>query len=369
MLGTWAFTSFLSLQLSHLFHPVTLAASLPTLALPDHDASTLPLRTQRDTNLAIVNPASGSTASLTAPNNEVSVLFYDEGSAIPPSELLTTLSAAIAAVHVYLPDSADYPISTIFEKTISFPETTGNSVSVAIFDYSHRLSWLQLSDALMRVEEYMLATSEPGHSIAHSQTLDFSIWTAEVGGGWIEVAHGVVKVVAGDRAVGKRSLLSTPTLQLTNVNSSSPSLSAPTLPIIYTVAINLDLNITSLGADIPGACIITTIEDAYSDIVLKHEDIDSPIPFNEPYSFNKTFGPWTQRENVKIQISAYRGKELTWAVLYLILYGLKEFMELTGLFNELAFKIEDKRAGTLGKGQIEYRPAVEMASVERLRMV
>lgn len=369
MLGTWAFTSFLSLQVSHLILPVTLAASLPPLALPNYDPSTLPLRTQKDTNLAIVNPASGSTASLTAPNKEVSVLFYNEGSAIPPSELLTALSATIAAVRVYLPDSASYPISTIFEKNTSFPETTGNSVSVAVLECFQRLSWLQLSDALMMVEEYMLGTSEPGHSIAHSQTLDFSIWTAEVGRGWIDVAHGVVKFAVGDRAVGKRSLLSTPTLQLTNVNSSSLSLSAPTLPIIYTVATNLDLNITSLGTDILPTQIITTIEDAYSDIVLNHEDIDSPIPFNEPYSFNKTFGPWTERVNAKIEISAYRGKELTWAVLYLLLYGLKEFMELTGLFNALAFEIEDKRAGTLGRGQVEYGPAGEMASVERLRMV
>ena len=217
----------------------------------------------------------------------------------------------------------------------------------------------------MIVEEYMLGTSGPGHPVAHSQTLDFYIQLKELGGGWIDVAHGVVKFVAGDGAVGKRSLLINPTLQLANVNSSSPSLSAPTLPIIFNVATNLDLNITSLGTHIPPATIITTIEGAYSDIILTHDDIDSPIPFDEPYSFTKTFGGRTQPVNAKIEISAYRGKDLTWGFAYMLLFGLKKFMQETGHYNELEFEIEDLRLGRLGRGVVEYRPGFGMASVER----
>ena len=370
MLAIWVFTSFSSLQLAHLFFSVTSASSLPRLALPNNGPSTLRPRFQKNTNLVLVNPASSSAAPLTAPNNVVSVHFHNEGAAIPLSELFATLAATMSAVRAYLPDSASFPISNVFEKSVSFPETTGNSVSVTVHDYFQRLSWLQLSQALILVEEYMLGTSGPGHPIAHSQTLDFYIQLREIGGGWIDVAHGVVKFAAGHRAVGKRSLLILPTLQLTNVNSSSPSLSAPTLPIIFNVATNLDLNITSLGTHIPPATIITTIEAAYSDIILTHEDIDSPIPFDEPYSFNKTFGR-TQPVNAKIEISAYRGKEkeVTWGLLYMLLYSLKKCVQEMGLYNAMGFEIEDKRLGRLGRGVVEYRPGVGMASVERLRMV
>ena len=369
MLGTLIVTSFLSLQVSQFLSSVTQAASLPPLALPNNGPSTLLPGTQKNKNLAIVNPASSSTASLTAPNNVVSVLFYNQGSAIPLSELRTTLSATIAAVRAYLPYYASYPISAIFEKNVSFPETTGDSVSVTVFDFFLGLSWLHLSAALMLVEEYLLGTSGSGHPLAHSQTLDFYIRIVRVGGGWTEMAHGVVNFAAGGRAVGKRDLLITPTLQLTNVNSSSPSLSAPTLPIIYRVATNLDLNITSLGTHIPPATILTTIEAACSDIILTHTDIDSPIPFNEPYSFDETFGTRTQLVNAKIEISAYRGKVVTWGLLYMLLYGLKNFMEETGLYNALELEIEDVRAGRLGRGKVEYRPAVEMASMEVLKTV
>ena len=368
MLGVWAFTSFSSFQLAQLFLSLTLAGSLPPLALPDNGPSTLSPRTQQDTNLVLVNPASSSTASLTAPNNAVSVHFHNKGAAIPLSELFATLAATMSAVRAYIPDSASYPISNVFEKNVSFPETTGNSVSVTVYDYFQWLSWLQLSQALMLVEEYMLGTTGQGHPIAHSQTLDFYIQLRDAGGGWIDVAHGVVKFAAGHGAVGKRSLLILSNLQSTNVNSSSPSLSAPTLPIIFNVATNLDLNITSLGTHIPPATIIKTIEAAYSDIILTHEDIDSPI--KEPYSFSKTFGR-TEHVNAKIEISAYRGKEqeVTWGLLYMLIYRLKKCIEEMGLYNAMEFEIEDKRLGRLGRGVVDYRPGTGMASVERLRTV
>ena len=368
MLGTWAYTSFSSLQLAQLFFSVTLATSPPSLVLDNNGPSMLRPRFQKNTNLLLVNPASSSAAPLTAPNNAVSVHFHNEGSAIPLSELFATLAATMSAVRAYLPDSASYPISNVFEKNVSFPETTGNSVSVTVYDYFQWLSWLHLSQALMIVEEYMLGTTGQGHPISHSQTLDFYIQLRDAGGGWIDVAHGAVKFAAGQRAVGKRSLLIMPTLQSTNINSSSPSLSAPTLPIIFNVATNLDLNITSLGTHIPPATMITTIEAAYSDIILTHEDIDSPI--NEPYSFNKTFGR-TELVNAKIEISAYRGKEkeVTWGLLYLLIYRLNKCIQEMGLYNAMEFEIEDKRLGRLGRGVVEYRPGAGMASVERLRMV
>ncbi|KAM0805839.1 hypothetical protein BDR22DRAFT_906442 [Usnea florida] len=365
MLGIWAFTSFLSIQVSQLFSPVTLATSLPQLALPNDGPSTLPPRSQQGTNLALVNPASSSATSLTAPNNDVSVHFHNEGTAIPPNELLTTLSAAMGAVRAYLPESASYPISNVFEKNVSFPETTGDSVSVTVHDYHQWLSWLQLSKALMLVEEYMLGTSRLEHPIAHSHTLDFYIQLENLGGEWINVAHGVVNFVAGHGAVGKRSLLINPALQLANVNSSSPSLSAPTLPIIFHVAVNLDINITSLGAHIPPSTILTTIEAAYSDVILTHEDIDAPIPYDEPYSFNKTFGPKTDPVHAKIEVSAYRGKEITWGLLYLVLYGLRKCVQEMGLYYVLGFEIDDTRLGRLGRGEVEYRPGFGLASVER----
>lgn len=370
MLGIWALTLFSSFQLTHLFFSVTRATSSPPLAVPNNGPNTLPPGTQKYTKLVLVSPASSSAASLTAPDNAVSVHFHNEGAAIPLSELFATLGAAMSAVRAYLPDSASYPISNVFEKNVSFPETTGNSVSVTVYDYFERLSWLQLSQALILVEEYMVGTSGSGHPIPHSQTLDFYIQIMGAGGGWIDVAHGVVKFAAGHRAVGKRSLLILPTLQSTDVNSSSPSLSAPALPIIYRVAMNLYLNITSLGTHIPPATIITTIEAAYTDIILEHEDIDSPIPFGEPYSFNETFGK-TQLVNAKIEISAYRGKEkdVTWGLLYMLLYGLNKCVQEMGLYNALGFEIEDLRLGRLGRGMVEYRPVVGMASVEQLRMV
>ena len=361
MLGNWVFTSFLSLQLAQLFSPVTLAASVPSLALPHNGPSTLRPRTQKDTNLVLVNPTSSGTASLTAPNHAVSVHFHNEGAAIPLSELFATLSATMSAVRAYLPDSALYPISNVFEKNVSFPETTGNSVCVTVNDYFQWLSWLQLSQALSIVEEYMLGTSGPGHPVAHSQTLDFYIQLMEAGGGWIDVAHGLVKFAAGHPAVGKRSSLINPALQLTNANSSSPSLSAPTLPIIFNVARNLDLNITSLEIHIPPARIIATIEGAYTDIILTHEDIDSPIPYDNPYSFNKSFGARTQPVHAKIEISAYRGKEVTWGLLYMLLFGLKRFMQETGHYNVLEFEIEDLRAGRLGRGEVDYQPGFGLA--------
>ena len=365
MLGVWAFTSCLSVQVSQLFFRVTLANSLPQLALPNDAPSTLDPRTQQGTNLALVKPASSSTKSPTAPNIDVSVRFQNEGSPIPPNELLTTLSAAMGAVRAYLPESASYPASNVFEKNVSFPETTGDSVSLTVYDYYQWLSWLQLSKALMLVEEYMLGTSGPGHPTVHSHTLDFYIQLVHFGGEWTDVAHGVVNFVAGHRAVGKRSLLINPTLQLAKVNSSSPSLSAPTLPIIFHVAVNLDLNITSLGAHIPPDTILRTIEAAYSDIILTHEDIDSPIPADEGYSFNKTFGAKTDPVHAKIDVSAYRGKEITWGLLYILLYGLRNCVEEMGLYYVLGFEIEDTKLGRLGRGEVEYRPGFGLASVER----
>ncbi|KAL9124827.1 MAG: hypothetical protein Q9175_008171 [Cornicularia normoerica] len=305
-----------------------------------------------------------NTASISFPNpsNELSVIFVDAGDSIPADELRHTLSVASAIVQDYLPRHAYQPISnSFFEKNISFPETE-DSVCVSVYAYGHGLSWMQLSHVLMILRAHMLGTG-PGHPLAHSQQLRFYVQLAA----GIEVAHGGVGFAPGARAVAKRNL-GTTTIELPHANVSS--LRNLGLPIIFHIPkTNLDFNITSLSLPVPPSTIFTFIESAYTDIILTHTDIDSPIPVDRPFSFNETYGISPHRFNTKIEISAYPGKQISWGLLYILLYGLEEFMLETRHFNALKFEINDAREGKIGHGEVFYGPATETASIEGLKMV
>ena len=58
--------------------------------------------------------------------------------------------------------------------------------------------------------------------------------------------------------------------------------------IPFDVATNLDLNIIELGPAIPDTIILYTIERAYTNVIVEHDDIEASIPVNQPFSFNTT---------------------------------------------------------------------------------
>ena len=347
MLGTWPLLLFLQD-----FSSTAQAASLPSSLQIATVTHTQP------TNLTIANHASNSFSIL---SNEVSLFFADWGDSIPAAELRHTLSVASAHVQDHLPHHSHEPISrSHFETNISFPET-GDHVYLWVYAYGLGLSWLQLSRALMRLQEYMLGEG-PGHPQTHCQELRFYVQIAPAR----EVATGVVEYTPGARTVAKRDLLSTtiPTPQ-----NDSSALDNPTLPIVYRIGkTNLDLNITSLGDPIPEQIILSTIEAAFTDIMLNHTDIESLIPAGQPYSFNATFGKWPTVFTAEIQINSQRGKRMSWGLVCLLIYGLKDFMQETKHFNVMQFKVLDGRLGKIGRGDVVYRPAVETASTERLKL-
>lgn len=349
MFGIWLLLSFLQVSPSLTVQ----AASLP---LPFQHA---PITLTETKNLTIANHAS---VPFTNPSNELSLIFVNPGISIPASELRHTLGAASADVQNYLPHYAYSPISDgSFEKNISFPETK-DSVSISVYSYGFGLSWLQLSQVLMLTQQYMLGMG-PGHPDTHCQQLDFYVQVTAA----IEIAHGVVKFAPGARAVAKRNLITT-TLQQQHANFSSPN--TPTLPIIFNIAkTNLALNIISLGVPIPPSTVLITIESAFTDVVLHHTDMDSPIPAHQPFSFNETSGKRAELFTTVIRIAPYPGKQISWGLLCILLYGLRDFMSETEHFNVVNFEVNDARAGRLGSGDVQYLPTVaETASTARLRM-
>ncbi|CAF9911682.1 MAG: hypothetical protein ALECFALPRED_007546 [Alectoria fallacina] len=328
--------------------PKAQAASLP---LKFRNAPSPPTTTG---NLATANHAS---ISPTNSSNDICLFFTNLGHHIPDAEVRHTLSIANAHIQAYLPRHANEPISnSYFETKVSFPET-GDGVSLSVHDYGFGLSWLQLSYGLMLLQGYMLGLGS-GHPNTHYQQLEFYVQST----GGIEVAYGVVDFATGARAVAKRNLI---TLPLPHANISS--LGTLALFIIFNIPkTNLDLNIISLGVPIPQSAILTTIESAFTEIVLDHTDIDAPIPANEPYSFNATYGRSPQQFVTKIVISPNSGERFSWGLLCILIYGLKDFMRETKHFNALSFEVRDARAGWIGNGEVLYWPASETLSTKGL---
>lgn len=328
-------------------------------------ADNFPLTIPEATNSTTASHAASSL--LITPGNELSVFFTNPGGQIPAAELRHTLSVASADVQLHLPHSADEPIAeSLFERNISFPET-GDSVSIFVHAYGIGLSWQQLSYTLAILQSHVLGMG-PGHPDTHYQQLEFYVQLAP----GIEVAHGVVGfVAAGAKVVAKRDAITTSSLlQLPHGNFSSSSLGggALTLPIVFRIPkTNLDLNVNSLGVPIPESTILTTIDLAFSDVIMEHTNIDALIPANRPYSFNKTFGKPPDLFNAEIAIGAYPGKQISWGLLCILYYGLRDFMNERKHFNALDFVVIDGRLGNIGHGDVFYRPVVETASMKRLR--
>ena len=305
--------------------------------------------------------ADHADATLTDLSNEISLSFITSGDPIPAGELSHTLSVASARVQVYLPRHADEAVSDdYFETVIHFPGT-GDIISISFYVYGIGLSWLELSRALVILRQYMLGMG-PGHLVQHIQQLEFYVRLEAR----VEVAYGVVTLATRSRAVAKRGSVTT-SLQLPHANFSSPT--TVILPIIFNIPkTNLDLNITSLGQPIPEMTILTTIELAFTEIMLDHTDIDAPIPANMPFSFNATFGKQTELVTAEIRIDNYPGKQITWGLVCILIYGLRDFMSETMHFNALSFEIKDGRLGWIGHGDVLYGPDPGTASTQKLKL-
>ena len=348
MFDTWLFLLFLQ--------GIVASRQNTSLPLPIRSA---PITTTEKKNVTIADHACIPPANLC---NDMSLIFTEPGDPIPAAELRYTLSVASARVQAYLPRHANEPISDdFFETNLWFPDTR-DGVSLSVYSYGLGLSWLQLSHGLLILQEYMLGLG-PGHPVAHFQQLQFYIRTvAEV-----DVAYGVVDFTPGGRAVGKRNSVTT-TLQLPNTNFSSSG--TVNLPIVFRIPkTNLDLYITSLGEPIPEYEIFHTIESAFTEIILNHTDIDALIPADRPFSFNETSGKSPKMlTTTEIQISVYPDKKISWGVLCLLIYGLRDFLRETKFFNTLKFEIFEGKVGWIGHGDVLYGPTPGTASTRRLNL-
>ena len=321
---------------------------------PTAQAASPPLPLQRTPiTLTETTTASNRGDSLTNPGNDIRLFFTSPGDPIPAAEVRHTLAVANADVQSHLPRYAHERISrSLFEINTTFP-VTGDSIYFWVYSYGYGLSWLQLSQALGKLQNYMLGIG-PDHPPPHCQELQFYVQLTP----GMEVARGVVEFTPGARrAAAKRSLATTTTLQLTQANISSPSSNAD-LPIMFHVAHNLDINITRLGLPIPEPLALAAIEEAWTDIILNHDDdIHATVPRNLfPYSFNRTTGKMPQLFTTQISISQYSGKKMYWGLLCLLYYGIRDFMVSTGYFNVMRFEILDARVGKLGFGTVLYYP-------------
>ena len=317
---------------------------------PATPLSTVPITLTENTNLTL---ADHDSASLANSDNDVRLFFAELGSPIPPFELRHALAVANANAQSYLPYHADKPISKdLFETNTTFPDT-GDYIYLWVYAFGWGLSWRQLSQALMMLQNFMLGMG-PGHPTAHCQQLEFYIQLTA--GHRTEVARGVVEYTPGARAVAKRHLVTT-TPQLLQANPPSQDTSDP--PIIYHLAkTNLDLNVTKLGLPIPETIVLAAIESAFSDIILNHIDIDDPIPANRfPYSFNKTSGTPPHTFTTEIVVAPYPGQEIYWGLLCILYYGLRDFMVEMEHFNVMQFELIDARLGKLGHGEVSYWPS------------
>ena len=323
--------------------PTTQAAS-PPLPLQRN-----PISLREPTDAAI---ASNRGDSLINPGNELRLFFSNLGDPIPAAEVRHTLAVANANVQAHLPRYAHERISRdLFETNTTFPET-GDSIYFWVYSYGYGLSWLQLSQALGKLQNYMLGIG-PDHPPPHCQELEFYVQLTP----WMEVARGVVEFTPGARrATAKLSLVTTTTLQLTQANISSPSSNAD-LPINFHVATNLDINVTRIGLPIPEPIVLAAIEEAWVDVMLNHTDIDATVPRNKfPYSFNHTTGKLPHLFTTEISISQYPGKKMYWGLLCLLYYGVRDFMVSTKYFNVMKFEILDAKLGKLGFGTVLYGP-------------
>ena len=339
MFRIWSLVLFLRLSLV----PSTQAASPPV------PLQNIPITLTETTNVTV---ASDASSSLTNPSNELTLTFTKSGRQIPADELRHTLSVAAARVEGYLPQHADEPIAhSLFETSVTFPET-GDGISVFIHAFGFGLSWRQLSDTLMTLQLYMLGM-EPNRP-AHLEELEFYVQRPPVAGvPDFEVAFGEVEFTPGARAVAKRNPITT-ALQLPHANSSS--LSTVTVPFIFNIAVNLDLNITALGLPIPKDALLDTIEAAFTDVILGHTDFDAAIPLR-PSSFNTTSGKRPHEFTTEIELGPYPGEKISWGLLCIIIYGLRDFVRETGHYNSLAFEVEHRREGVIGHGDVNYWPS------------
>lgn len=307
-----------------------------------------PIALTETTKLTVANHRG---ESLTIPNDELGVIFTDPGGPIPQDELRHALSAANAKVQTHLPHSAHKRITaSAFETNTSFPET-GDNIEFWVYSYGWGLSWGQLSQALVLIEAYMLGTGQ-GHHVAHSHELEFYI---QVTAG-LDVARGRVEFTTGPRAVTKRSQVAT-TLQLVQGNISSQS--NDDLPITFNIPrSNLDIKITELGLPIPKSTILHTIDRAFTDVILNHDEMDYKIPRNQfPYAFNTTSGTMPHQFITEIRISPHTGKRISWSVLCIFYYGLRDFMQATEHFNVLKYDLIDAKLGPVGYGDVRYWPS------------
>ena len=299
------------------------------------------------TNQTVVNHHDTLLANL---GTEISLYFTNPGSPVPKSELRQILSFANADVQTHLPRDADGPISdSSFEANITFPRT-GDNIYLWVYAYGYGLSWRQLSEALIKLQMYMLGIG-PAHPASHCQELEFYVQLAA----GIETARGAVEFTPGRGAEAKRALDSV-ALQLVQANYSLPS--NADLPIIFRIATNLDLNITELGIPIPEATVLAAIDSAWTDVVLNHDDIDAKIPKNlYPYSFKHISGKRPELFVTEITINPTSGKRgITWILLCLSYYGLRDFMRATKHFNTLSFELIDSKLGNIASGEVRYSP-------------
>ena len=282
---------------------------------------------------------------------DISLYFIDPGSPIPQSELRQILSFANDDVQAHLPREANRPISdSSFEANITFPRT-GDNIYLWVYAYGYGLSWRQLSEALIKLQMYMLGIG-PGHPALHCQELEFYVQLAA----GIETARGAVEFTPGQGAEAKRALDSV-ALQLVQANYSLPS--NADLPIIFRIASNLDLNITTLGIPIPEDTVLAAIDSAFTDVVLNHDDIDAKVPKNlYPYSFKHISGKRPDIFVTELIISPQSSKRgITWSLLCLSYYGLRDFMRATNHFNTLNFELIDSKLN-IASGEVRYSPYV-----------
>ena len=281
---------------------------------------------------------------------DISLYFANPGSPIPRSEVRQLLSFANDDVQNHLPRDANRPISrSSFEANITIPRT-GDYIYLWVYSYGLGLSWLQLSEALMKLQTYMLGVG-PTHSAPHCQELEFYVQLAPA----IETARGAVEFTPGNGAEAKRALDPVP-LQLVQANFSSPS--RADLPIIFNIASNLDLKVTRLGIPIPEAIVLAALDSAFKDVVLNHDDIDAKVPKNlYPYSFKYPSGQKPQLFVTEVVVSPPNSKRgITWSLLCLLYYGIRDFMRQTKSFDVLHFVTIDSKLGNIASGEVRYHP-------------
>lgn len=317
-------------------------------ASPPLEDQSVPIVLTETTKLTVANHRG---ESLTVPGNELDVIFTDPGDPIPQDELRHALSVTDANVRTHLPHSAHQRITaSSYETNTSFPET-GDNIKFWVYSYGWGLSWGQLSQALMIIEAYMLGTGHD-HQVPHHHELEFYVQLTA----GLDIARGRVKFTSGPRAVTKRSQVTT-TLQLVQANISSQT--NDDLPIIFNIPqTNLDINITELGLPIPKSTILDTIDRAFTDVILNHNETDWKIPRNQfPYAFNTTSGKMPHLFTTEIRISPHTGQRISWGMLCVFYYGLRDFMQATEHFNVLKYDLIDENLGPVGYGDVQYWPS------------